>query len=87
MVATFVDAADAGVSAVDDKLTATNKYLNSLGSDKYGGELLPTVVSLRELVQSFNKRSGIFIADTRKSLSDVSQSVNKFNEKLTGPRR
>jgi len=84
LVAGFIDAAEAGVNAVDDKITATDRYLNSLGSDKYGGQLLPTVISLRELIQSFDKRSGVFIADTRKTLNDVSQSVNAFNEKIVG---
>ena len=84
LVGSFVDAAEAGVNAVDARVTATDKYLNSLGSDKYGGQLLPTVISLRELIQSFDKKSGVFIADTRKTLNDVSQSVNAFNEKIVG---
>jgi len=87
LIAGFVDAAEAGVSTVDDKMIAADKFLKSLGSDKYGGELLPTVISLRELVQSLDKKSGAVIAETRKTLSDVSQSVNKFNEKIAGPAR
>ena len=86
MVTEFVDAAAAGVDAVDAKMTATDKFINSLGSEKYGGALLPTVISLRELIQSFDKKSGAFMADTRKTLGDVSESVNKFNEKFEGPR-
>jgi phospholipid/cholesterol/gamma-HCH transport system substrate-binding protein len=86
LVAGFVDAAEAGVNAVDDKLTATDKFLNSLGSEKYGGALLPTVISLRELIQSFDKKSGVVLADTRKTLGDVSESVNRFNERFVGPR-
>ena len=31
-------------------------FSQELGSDKYGGELLPTVVSMRELVESFDKK-------------------------------
>ena len=45
-------------------------------SDKYGGELLPTVISLRELIESFDKKSGSVITDTRKMLGDLSQSIN-----------
>ncbi|MGF6306182.1 phospholipid/cholesterol/gamma-HCH transport system substrate-binding protein [Bradyrhizobium sp. i1.8.4] len=86
LIAGFIDAADAGVSAVDDKMTSADKFLKSFGSDKYGGELLPTVISLRELIQSFDKKSGAMLAETRRTLSDVSQSVNKFNEKFVGPR-
>jgi phospholipid/cholesterol/gamma-HCH transport system substrate-binding protein len=86
LIAGFIDAAEAGVNAVDDKMTATDKFLKSLGSDKYGGELLPTVISLRELIQSLDKKSGAVMADTRKMLGDVSQSVNAFNDKIVGPR-
>ena len=32
-------------------------FLGGLGSDKYGGELLPTVISMRELIESFDKKS------------------------------
>lgn len=87
LISGFVDAADASVSAVDDKMTAADKFLKGLGSDKYGGELLPTVVSLRELIQSFDKKSATTINETRKTLSDVSESVNKFNERFVRPAR
>jgi phospholipid/cholesterol/gamma-HCH transport system substrate-binding protein len=73
----FIGAAEAGVSAVDDGMSRTEAFLKSLGSDKYGGELLPTIVSFRELVESFNKKSGALIADTRKMLGDLSASINK----------
>ena len=72
----FVDTAYTGVGAVDSGLTKTQAFLTSLGSDKYGGELLPTVISLRELIQSFDKRSGVAISDARKMLGDISQSIN-----------
>ncbi|MEN3348479.1 MAG: phospholipid/cholesterol/gamma-HCH transport system substrate-binding protein [Bradyrhizobium sp.] len=85
LIAGFIDAAEAGVAAADDKMVAADKFLKTLGSDKYGGELLPTVISLRELIQSFDKRSGVFITETRRTLSDVSQSVNNFNAKIVGP--
>ena len=84
LIAGFIDAADDGISTVDAKLASADKFLKSFGSDKYGGELLPTVISLRELIQSFDKKSGAMIAETRKTLSDVSQSVNAFNEKIAG---
>ena len=68
-------------------MTKTEAFLKNLGSDKYGGELLPTVISLRELIESFDKKSGVLMADTRKMLGDVSQSVNKAGEKFGGPGR
>ena len=84
LISGFIDAAVDGVNAVDDKMTATQKFLKTLGSDKYGGELLPTVISMRELVEGFNKKSVTAISDTRKMLQDVSQSVNTFNQQRFG---
>lgn len=86
LIADFIDAADDSISTVDAKLASADKFPEELRQpyDKYGGELLPTVISLRELIQSFDKKSGAMIAETRKTLSDVSQSVNAFNEKSAG---
>ena len=62
---------------MDSGLTKTQTFLKSLASDKSGGELLPTVISMRELVESFNKKSGALMSEGRKMLGDVSQSINK----------
>jgi phospholipid/cholesterol/gamma-HCH transport system substrate-binding protein len=86
-ITSIISAAESGVTVVDDTLGKTQKFLGSLGSAKYGGELLPTVISLRELIESFDKKSGQLIAETRKMLGDVSQSVNKAGQKFEGPRR
>ena len=80
----IVDVADDVMKGIDDGLGQTQKFLANIGSAKYGGDLLPTVISLRELIQSFDKRSGILIADTRRMLQDVSESANKANQKLGG---
>jgi phospholipid/cholesterol/gamma-HCH transport system substrate-binding protein len=77
-----VASAEAGVAAVDNGLTKTQSFLTSLASDKSGGELLPTVISMRELIQSFDKKSGVLISDWRKMLGDLSQSMNKADRKL-----
>jgi phospholipid/cholesterol/gamma-HCH transport system substrate-binding protein len=87
LIAGFIDAAEDDVNKVDAKVTAADKFLKNVGSDKYGGALLPTVISLRELVQSLDRKSGAVIADSRKTLGDVSESVNAFNQRLVGPRR
>lgn len=73
----FVDGAISGVNTVDSSLTTTQAFLAGLGSDKYGGELLPTVISFRELIESFDKRSGAIMSDARKMLGDISQSINQ----------
>jgi phospholipid/cholesterol/gamma-HCH transport system substrate-binding protein len=79
-----VNTAVSGVGSVDSALTKTQSFLNSLASDKSGGELLPTVMSMRELVESFNKRSGALMSDGRRMLGDVSASINKADRKIGG---
>ena len=71
--------------AVDLGLAKTDDLLSSVGSVDFG-ELLPAVQSIRELVQSFNKKSAAFLADGRRMLGDISASVNKADQKF-GPRR
>jgi len=85
-ITAIIDSADSGIGSVDRALDKTKTFLGSLASDKYGGELLPTVISLRELIESFDKKSGAVIADTRKMLGEVSQTINngKFG---SGPAR
>ena len=84
-ITSIIATAENSVAAVDDALAKTKDFLGSLASDKYGGELLPTVISMRELIESFDKKSGQLIAETRKMLSDVSVSVNKAGQKFGGP--
>ena len=75
-ITSIIATAENGVNSVDDALTKTKDFLGSLASDKYGGELLPTVISMRELIESFDKKSGAVIADTRKMFGELSQSIN-----------
>jgi phospholipid/cholesterol/gamma-HCH transport system substrate-binding protein len=70
---------------VDSALSKTQDLLNSLAS-KTGGELLPTVISFRELIESFDKRSGVLMSEGRRMLGDLSQSMNKADQKLGGRR-
>jgi phospholipid/cholesterol/gamma-HCH transport system substrate-binding protein len=85
-ITNVINTADAGISSVDNALTKTQNFLGGLGSDKYGGDLLPTVISLRELIESFDKKSDKALNDARKMLGDLSQSINssKFG---AGPAR
>ena len=76
-----------GVDAVDGARTKTTDFLGGLASDKYGGELLPTVISLRELIESFDKKSGAFMADTRRMLGDLSHSINNSKFGSSPPAR
>jgi phospholipid/cholesterol/gamma-HCH transport system substrate-binding protein len=83
-ISLMIGRADAAMAAVDSGLAKTESFLGSLGSAKYGGDLLPTVISLRELIESFDKRSGILMSDTRRMINDVSQSITKADQKLGG---
>lgn len=83
----IVAAAESGVAVVDDSFAKTQAFLKRLGSDKYDGELLPTVVSLRELVQSFDKKTDAFIDDGRKMLNDLSKSIRESRFGTTPPAR
>jgi phospholipid/cholesterol/gamma-HCH transport system substrate-binding protein len=76
-ITSIIATADSGISSVDNALDKTRDYLGGLASDKYGGELLPTVISLRELIESFDKKTGKLMTETRKMLGDISESVNK----------
>ena len=78
----LVRRADTGVAAVDLGLAKTDDLLTSVGRVD-AAELLPAVQSIRELAQSFNKKSAAFLADGRRMLGDISASVNKIG----GPRR
>jgi phospholipid/cholesterol/gamma-HCH transport system substrate-binding protein len=75
-ITSIIATAENGVNAVDGALTKTKDFFGSLASDKYGGELLPTVISMRELIESFDKKSGTLMADTRKMFGEISQSIN-----------
>ncbi|XIA68069.1 hypothetical protein ACFIOY_12840 [Bradyrhizobium sp. TZ2] len=75
-ITSIIATAESSINGVDDALTKTGDFLGGLASDKYGGELLPTVISLRELIESFDKKSGAVIADTRRMFGELSQSIN-----------
>lgn len=79
-----VRSAESGVGAVDTGLTKTQSFLAGLSGEKSDGELLPTVISIRELAESFNKRSATLMSEGRKMLGDISQSINKADQKLGG---
>jgi phospholipid/cholesterol/gamma-HCH transport system substrate-binding protein len=84
-ISSIIATAESGVAAVDGAMDKTKNFLSSLASDKYGGELLPTVISMRELIESFDKKSGQVLADARKMLGEVCASVNKAGQKFGGP--
>ncbi len=84
-ISSLIASAESGIDAVDGAMDKTRDFLGRLASDKYDGELLPTVVSMRELIESFDKKAGQAIFEARKMLGDVSASVNKAGQKFGGP--
>ncbi len=78
----FVDAAQSKIDTIDDGISRTEAFLKSVGSAKYDGELLPTIVSFRKLIQSWDKKSDTFIADTRKVFGDVRDGANEMSRKF-----
>jgi phospholipid/cholesterol/gamma-HCH transport system substrate-binding protein len=53
--------------------------LDALAGGKDGGELFLTVKSIRELADDFDKRSGALIADGRRTLGDISRTMNNID--------
>jgi phospholipid/cholesterol/gamma-HCH transport system substrate-binding protein len=53
--------------------------LDTLAGGKEGGELFLTVKSIRELAEDFDKRSGALIADGRRTLGDISRTMNTID--------
>jgi phospholipid/cholesterol/gamma-HCH transport system substrate-binding protein len=53
--------------------------LDTLAGGKEGGELFLTVKSIRELAEDFDKRSGALIADGRRTLGDISRTMNNID--------
>ena len=49
-----------------------------------GGELFQKVKSIRELAESFNKRSAVFMEEGRRSLVDISEGARKVTRKFDG---
>lgn len=78
--------AQTGVASAEAGMIKTENLLNTVGKVDFV-ELLPVVQSFHELVDSINKKSGAWIADTRRMLGDVSASAQKAGQKFGGPSR
>jgi phospholipid/cholesterol/gamma-HCH transport system substrate-binding protein len=66
---------------VETALAKVDNVLPGLGQGN-GGELFQKVKSLRELAESFNKRSGALMEEGRRSLLDISESAVKVTRKF-----
>ncbi|GAC1616283.1 MAG: MlaD family protein [Bradyrhizobium sp.] len=73
--------ADTAFAGFEDVITKVDKVVPGLA---YGSadELLQKVRTLRELADSFNKRSAVFMEEGRRSLLEISQGAIKVTRKL-----
>src|ERR1700761_5888871 len=79
------DAAFAGFDSIVGKIDGVLPDLDK-GKD---GELYKKVRNIRELAESFNKRSAVFMEEGRRSLLDISEAASRVTRKFDepGPRR
>jgi phospholipid/cholesterol/gamma-HCH transport system substrate-binding protein len=73
--------ADGAFESFDSAMTKIDSVVPGLAHGS-AEELYDKVRSIRELADSFNKRSGAFMEEGRRSLLDISQSAIKVTRKL-----
>jgi phospholipid/cholesterol/gamma-HCH transport system substrate-binding protein len=80
-IETIMRKADNAFGAIDSAVAKIDGIMPGL-ADGNAGELFEKVKSLRELAESFNKRSGIVMEEGRRTLFDISQSAVKVTRKF-----
>ena len=75
-----IDGFGSAMAKVDGAINRIDAIMPALTSGARG-ELYQSVKSLRELIESFDKRSAAFMNEGRRSLSDISQAVTKADKK------
>jgi phospholipid/cholesterol/gamma-HCH transport system substrate-binding protein len=73
--------ADNAFAGFDSAMTRIDSVVPSLADGK-ADELFEKVKSIRELAESFNKRSGALMEEGRRSLLDISQEAIKVTRKF-----
>src|SRR5258707_1089971 len=68
-------------ASFDSAMTKIDNVVPSLADGK-ADELFEKVKSIRELAESFNKRSGALMEEGRRSLLDISQAAIKVTRKF-----
>ena len=71
MIDSIIRRADSAFASFDSAMTRIDGVVPSLADGK-ADELFQKVKSIRELAESFNKRSGALMEEGRRSLVDVS---------------
>jgi phospholipid/cholesterol/gamma-HCH transport system substrate-binding protein len=73
--------AESALGSFDSTIAKIDDFVPGLANGR-DGELYQKVKSIRELAESFNKRSTIFMEDGRRTLFDISQAANKVDRKF-----
>ena len=73
--------ADGAFESFDSAMAKIDNVVPSLANGKVD-ELYQNVKSIRELAESFNKRSGALMQEGRRSLLDISQAAQKVTRKF-----
>ncbi len=77
----IIGKAETAFAGFDSAMTKIDNVVPSLANGR-ADELFEKVQSIRELAQSFNKRSASFMEDGRRSLLDISQAAVKVTRKF-----
>jgi phospholipid/cholesterol/gamma-HCH transport system substrate-binding protein len=77
----IIGKADSAFAGFDSAMTKIDSVVPSLANGR-ADELFEKVQSIRELAQSFNKRSASFMEEGRRSLLDLSQAAVKVTRKF-----
>jgi phospholipid/cholesterol/gamma-HCH transport system substrate-binding protein len=75
--------ADTAIDSFDSTVAKIDNVIPGLADGK-DGELFQKVKSIRELAESFNKRSAVFMEEGRRSLLDISEGARKVTRKFDG---
>jgi phospholipid/cholesterol/gamma-HCH transport system substrate-binding protein len=77
----IIGKADTAFAGFDSAMTKIDNVMPGLADGK-ADELFEKVKTIRELAQSFNKRSASFMEEGRRSLVDISQAAVKVTRKF-----
>ena len=77
----IIGKAETAFAGFDSAMTKIDNVVPSLANGR-ADELFEKVQSIRELAQSFNKRSASFMEEGRRSLLDISQAAVKVTRKF-----
>jgi phospholipid/cholesterol/gamma-HCH transport system substrate-binding protein len=80
-IESIIRKADGAFESFDGAMTKIDNIVPGLADGK-PDELFQKVKSIRELAESFNKRSGAFMEEGRRSLVDISQAAIKVTRKF-----